>query len=262
MANTPQTSKLVADRLEKSPRHREFITVEHDGRKVQCFIVYPEVKGKAPAAILIHEIFGLSDWMRATADQLAENGYIVIEPDLLSGTGPNGGGSSSYPGLDAVTRAVSGLPAAQVTADLNATFDYLKKLDACNGKISVGGFCWGGGKTFDYAATNKDLQAAFVFYGRPAATSDLTKINCPVYGFYGEMDTNITPSTVRTAADMKTAGKTFEPVTYAGAGHGFMRAGVMDPADNDAYRANKKAAEDSWKRMLDLLAKLNAPAAK
>ncbi|HTB64368.1 MAG TPA: dienelactone hydrolase family protein [Opitutales bacterium] len=257
MGNVPQTSKIVAARLENTPRHREFITVEHDGRKVQCFIVYPEVKGKAPAVMLIHEIFGLSDWMRATADQVAENGCIAIEPDLLSGMGPNGGGTSAYPSLDAITGAVSGLPAKQVTDDLNAVYDYVKKLDACNGNISVAGFCWGGGKAFDYAATNKELKAAFVFYGRANASSDLTKIACPVYGFYGEMDNNITPSVARTTADMKTAGKTYEPVTYAGAGHGFMREGVMDTIANPA---NKTAAEDAWKRWIPLLAKVNAPA--
>src|SRR5438105_15460013 len=81
-------------RLEKSPRHQEYVKVKHDGREVQCFVVYPEVKNKATAVVLIHEIFGLSDWVRSLADELAEAGYIAIAPDLLSGMAPKGGGPS------------------------------------------------------------------------------------------------------------------------------------------------------------------------
>src|SRR5437763_10086887 len=85
-------------RLEKSPRHQEFVKVKHGDREVQSFVVYPEVKDKATAVVVIHEIFGLSDWVRSAADQLAEAGYIAIAPDLLSGMGPKGGGTSDFSG--------------------------------------------------------------------------------------------------------------------------------------------------------------------
>jgi carboxymethylenebutenolidase len=240
-------------RLEKSPRHGEWVTVKHGDREVKCFITYPEVKDKATAVIVIHEIFGLSDWVRGVTDQLAEAGYIAISPDLLSGTAPGGGGTDQLGSGDNVRKAIMSLPADQITADLNAVAEYVKKLPSCNGKLAVGGFCWGGGQTFRYATNNKELKSAFVFYGTaPESEADLARINCPVYGFYGENDNRVNATIPRTTEAMKKAGKTFEPVIYQGAGHGFMRAGE-DPAGNEA---NKKARDDAWKRLKDLLKKI------
>src|SRR5882672_8874672 len=141
-------------RLEKSPRHQEFVKVKHGEREVQAFIVYPEVKDKATAVIVIHEIFGLTDWVRSVADQLAEAGYIAIAPDLLSGMGPKKGGTADFGGEE-VRRAIMTLPADQVTADLNACVEYVSKLPAANGKVAVAGFCWGGGQSFRFATNNK-----------------------------------------------------------------------------------------------------------
>src|SRR6185295_2484097 len=146
-------------RLEKSPRHLEWVKVKHGTREVNCFIAYPEVKDKATAVVVIHEIFGLTDWVRGVTDQLAEAGYIAIAPDLLSGTAPGGGGTAELGGGDAVRKAISSLPADQVTADLNAAMDYVSKLPAANGKVAVGGFCWGGGQSFRFATNNKDVKA-------------------------------------------------------------------------------------------------------
>src|SRR6266481_2294903 len=151
-------------RLEKSPRHLEWVKVKHDNREVNCFIAYPEVKERAPVVLVIHEIFGLSDWVRGVADQLAEAGYIAIAPDLLSGTAPGGGGTAELGGGDAVRKAIASLPPAQVTADLKAAADYVKKLPACNGKVVVAGFYWGGGQAFRFATNENDLEGAFVFY--------------------------------------------------------------------------------------------------
>src|SRR5271155_5939381 len=121
-------------RLDASPRHHEYVPLKHGDRTVQTFVVYPEVKTKAPVVILIHEIFGLSDWAKEMADELAAQGFIVVEPDLLTGAGPNGGGTDAFSGQDQVTRAVSGLNADQVAADLDAAADYGKKLPSANGK--------------------------------------------------------------------------------------------------------------------------------
>ena len=120
-------------------------------------MVYPEVKNKATVVVLIHEIFGLSDWAKEMADELAGQGFIVVAPDLITGLGPNGGDSSSMPDRDAAVKAVSGLDASQVTADLDAAADYGKKLPAANGKVVTVGFCWGGGKSFAFATHRKDL---------------------------------------------------------------------------------------------------------
>ncbi|HEY9232847.1 MAG TPA: alpha/beta fold hydrolase, partial [Blastocatellia bacterium] len=164
-------SMMVQDwakqKLDKSPRHQEWVQVKQGSRTVNAFIVYPEVKKKATAVVVIHEIFGLSDWVRGVADQLAEAGYIAIAPDLLSGMGPQGGGSSEFTDRNAVTQAVMKLPADQVTADLQAVADYVAKLPAANGKVAVAGFCWGGGQSFRFATNRPNLKAAFVFYGPP-----------------------------------------------------------------------------------------------
>ena len=237
--------------LEKSPRHQEWVKLTHGSREVQCFVVYPEVKDKATAIVMIHEIFGLSDWAREMADELAGAGYIVVAPDLLSGLGPNGGGSDAFANQSAVTKAVSMLPPEQVMADLNAAADYAAKIPACNGKVVVAGFCWGGGQAFRFAANNQDVKAAFVFYGPPPNSDDMAKINCPVYGFYGGNDARVTATVPKATEQMKAAGKTYEPVTYDGAGHGFMRAGEAP----DANDANKKARDAAFRRLLDLLKK-------
>ena len=235
-------------RLEASPRHHEYVSLKHGTRTVQAFVVYPEIKSKAPVVILIHEIFGLSDWAREMADELAAEGFIVVAPDLLSGFGPNGGGSSEFANQDAAVKAVSGLDSEILTADLDAAADYGKHLPAANGKLAVTGFCWGGGKSFAFATFRKDLSAAFVFYGPGPA--DVTSITAPVYGFYGGNDARIDATVPGTTAAMKAAGKTYEPVTYEGAGHGFMREGE-DPTNT--VPGNKTAREQGFARLVKLL---------
>ncbi|HEY2169532.1 MAG TPA: dienelactone hydrolase family protein [Candidatus Angelobacter sp.] len=252
-------------KLDKSSRHQEWVDIKHDERTVHAFVVYPETKAKAPVVIVIHEIFGLTDWARSVADQLAANGYIAIAPDLLSGMGPKGGGSSDFSGSD-VGKAISSLNPNQITADLNAVADYAKKIPAANGKIAVAGFCWGGGQSFRFATNRKDLSAAFVFYG--PGPKDVSAITAPVYGFYAGEDARIGATLPDMQAAMKAAGKKYDPVTYEGAGHGFMRAGE-DPAADAAIKAtgddestkkardmaiaNKKAHSEGWERWLQLL---------
>src|SRR5438309_10611688 len=195
-------------RLEKSPRHIEWVKVKSGQRELNSTIAYPEVKDKATAVIVIHEIFGLSDWVRGVTDQFAEAGYIAIAPDLLSGVAPGGGGTAELGGNDAATKAIRTLPPQQVTEDLNAAVDYLKKLPACNGKVVVAGFCWGGMQSFRFATNNKELKAAFVFYGTgPENEQEVTRITCPVYGFYAGNDNRVDSTIAKTSEMMKTAGK-------------------------------------------------------
>jgi len=241
-------------KLEGSRRHGEWVTVTNGVRKVQCWVVYPEVKDKATAVVLIHEIFGLSDWARAAADEAAEAGYIAIAPDLLSGLAPNGGKTSDFAGQSEIGAAIQNLPPDQVKGDLNAAADYVKGLPAANGKIVVAGFCWGGTQSFLYACNRPDLKAAFVFYGGGPTAAGMEKIQCPVYGFYGENDGRITLSVTNTAAQMKTVGKVYEPVVYIGAGHGFMRGGEKEFPN--ATEADKKAQGAAWVRWKELLKKI------
>jgi carboxymethylenebutenolidase len=237
------------ERIEKSPRHREWVTVKHDNRSVDVLVVYPESKEKRPVVLVIHEIFGLSDWAQELADEVAAAGYIAVAPDLLAGMAPNGGRTKDFP-QGAVTEAVSKLNPDQVTADLNASSEYGLKLPSANGKLYVMGFCWGGGQTFRFATNRTDLSAAFVFYGPPPPNDTMSRIKAPVYGFYAGNDARIDASIPDTIAAMKAAGKSYDPVTYDGAGHGFMRAGEAP----DATEPNIKAREESWKRLKSLLA--------
>src|SRR5215510_3666991 len=273
------------EKLAKSPRHSEWVKVKNGTREVNSFVVYPESNKKATAVVVIHEIFGMSDWVQQLTDELAEAGYIAIAPDLLSGMGPNGGGTSSFD-ANGVRQAIGQLPPDQVTADLNAVADYVSKLPAANGKVAVTGYCWGGSQSFRFATNRPSLKAAFVFYGsapgsnaqgQPYAVDKtaLGKIGAPVYGFYAENDMRIDATVPPTSEAMKELKKTYDPVTYAGAGHGFMRGGepnapeppaaaagadeaAVKKAANDLaiYKANRKARDDAWARWKAILVKL------
>ena len=249
-------------RLEKSPRHQEYVKVKHDGREVECFVVYPEVKNKATAVVLIHEIFGLSDWVRLMADEMAEAGYVAIVPDLLSGMAPKGGGTAELGDQNSVVKMISMLPSEQVTADLKAVTGYISKVPAANGKVAVAGFCWGGGQSFRFATNSEYIKAAFVFYGPPPAKEDMIRIRGPVYGFYAGNDARISATIPATKDSMKDADKRYEPQIFEGAGHGFMRAGdAPDPGSGDKkahddWAANRKARNEAWNEMKVLLKKL------
>ena len=204
------------ERLNKSPRHSEWVDLKHGDRTVRTFVVYPEVKTKAPVVLVIHEIFGLTDWAKNLADELAAAGCIAIAPDLLSAPGKD---TSSYPDQGAAIKAISALPAAQVFADLDAAAEYAAKLPAGNGSLAVTGFCWGGGKAFGYANHNSKLKAAYVFYGPgPENAADAKGIACPVYGFYGEDDARIDATIPKTKEIMQGAGKTLRAGDLSGRG--------------------------------------------
>ncbi len=235
-------------RLEKSPRHREWVTIKHDGRAVETFVVYPESKDKTPVILVIHEIFGMTDWVQDVADQFAALGYIAVAPDLLSGMAPNGGRTPDFKSNEVMT-AISHLDPGQITADLNAMADYGLKLPAASKKLFVTGFCWGGGQTFRFATNRPDIAAALVFYGPPPDKDAMVRIKAPVYGFYGGNDARIDATIPDTTDQMKQAAKVYEPVTYEGAGHGFMRAGEAP----DASEANAKARTEAWVRVKDIM---------
>jgi len=239
--------------LESSPRHHEWVAVKQGDRNVDSFVVYPEVKDKALSVLIIHENRGLTDWVRSVADRVAEAGYIAIAPDLLSGMGPSAGRTSDFPDSDSAKEALYKVPQEQIIADLNAVADYAADLAAANGKLAVAGFCWGGRQSFRFASDRKSLESAFVFYGTgPDTMEAVKKISAPVYGFYGGDDARVNKTVPGTAKLMKEAGKVFEPVTYEGAGHAFMRRGEEPkPAE-----ANREAMEKAWDRWLEILGKL------
>lgn len=236
------------ERLNSSPRHGEWVDFKSGDRTIKAFVVYPERKDKAPVVIVISEIFGLTDWVRSLCDELAENGVIAIAPDLHGG--------QKFEDLDGARKATSALPKEQVIADLNATAEYaMTKIPAGNGHLAVCGFCWGGGKTFEYASVNPKLKAAYSFYGVAVDNPEsAAKIMCPIYGFYGENDERVNATISKGEELMKAAGKKYEPVIYKGAGHGFMRSG--EPNNPAVREGDQKARDEAWARWKTLLKQL------
>jgi carboxymethylenebutenolidase len=248
-ASIPPAEEQAKAFLEKSSRHGEYVDVRVPGspQAIRTWVVYPERKDNAPVILVIHEIFGLSDWIRSVADQLAADGYIAVAPDLISGKGPNGGNTDSVSSRDDVVKLVRELKPEEVKASLNAVRDYALKLPAANGKSATVGFCWGGATSFAYATSQPNLNAAIVYYGLAPEIAQLGTIHAPVLGLYGEDDARVDATIDATKAEMKKLGKTYEAEIYKGAGHGFLRA------QSGRDGANQKASDQAWPRMLTFL---------
>lgn len=236
----PPSDKTAKESIDRSPRHGEYAEVPLPGSdvKIKCWVVYPEVRDKAPVVIVIHEIFGMTDWVNSVADAVAAEGFIAIAPDLISGKE----GAAENP-----REAIGKLTDDEVVQRLNAVRDYAIALPAANGKSASIGFCWGGKTSFLYAAAQPKLNAAVVYYGTPPSDAQLAAIAAPVLGNYGENDARVTTTVAGTAATMKALGKTFEYTVYDGAGHGFLRR------QDGQNGANLKAGQQAWAKTIEFL---------
>jgi carboxymethylenebutenolidase len=227
------------------------------------WVDYPQVKEKVPVVLVIHEVFGLTDSTRNTADEIAALGYITIAVDMLSGYGPKDGDADSFEPPLSASNTLTSLNDDAVNSDLNAWADYAAKLPDSNGKFAVVGLSWGGGAAFRYATSTqrKDLKTVCVFYdiGPPAETQhfagappsiSVANISVPVYGFYGSTDTRPFVTLDATRAAMAAAGKAYDPVVYEGADHAFMRVGE-DPGNKNP--ANAVAVKATLARLEKLL---------
>jgi len=245
----PPTEADSRARLESSPRHGEWVTIEAGGGDtVDAWVVYPERSDRAPVVLVVHEIFGLSDWVRATTDQLAAEGYIAVAPDLISGKAPGGKGSRAV-GPDEARALIASLDPAQIVRRLDAVETWATSQPAALPRFAVIGFCWGGGVSFAYAAAQPRLSAAVVYYGTPPSASAMARIKAPVLAFYGGNDARVTMTAGPTAEAMKKLGKSFDYAVYDGAGHAFARA------QDGMAGANRKAIEQAWPRTLAFLKK-------
>lgn len=247
----PPGEEQAKQALETTPRHGEWADVKVPGTKdvIRTWVMYPERKDKAPVVLVICEIYGLSDWLRAVADQLAEDGFIAIAPDLVSGKGPGGGGTESATSRDEVVRWVRELTPAEVTARLNAARAYGLGLPAANGKTATVGFCWGGSQSFAYACAQPELNAAVVYYGTSPDSSALMNLNAPVLGLYGGDDARVNMTIEPAKKVLEARKKTYETEIYEGAGHGFLRA------QSGRDGANLKATMQAWPRTVAFLKK-------
>lgn len=242
----PGEDSAVA-RLNASPRHGEWVTYDAGGGdSVKAWVVYPERHDKAPVVVVIHEIFGLTDWIRSVTDQFAAEGFIAIAPDLLSGKGPGGGGTSSVDRQGAIA-LIQHLSPDEVARRLRAAAAYATALPAARNVVGSVGFCWGGSTSFAFATSFPELKGAAVYYGTPPTEEAMGRIRAPVLGLYGGDDARVT-STVEPARQLMTKlGKTYEPHVFDGAGHGFLR----DQAGRNG--ANLRAAQAAWPRTVEFL---------
>ncbi len=239
----PAGAADAAARLKASPRHAEWATIKTSpADSVIAWVVYPERRDKGPVIIVIHEIFGLSTWVRGVADQLAADGFIAIAPDLL--TMKRSGDLTTEWLADSARAAIRNLQPGDVQRDLDAVARYGMALPAATKKYGVVGYCWGGATSFAHAVHAADLDAAVVYYGSSPAREQLASVRGPVLGLYGGDDARVNATIPAADSTMKALGKTYEPVIYAGAGHGFLR----DQTGKDG--ANMDATKQAWMRTI------------
>ena len=242
----PAGATTVAARVQSSPRHGEWAMIARPGTtdSLRAWVVYPERKDKAPVVIVIHEIFGVSTWIKGVADQLAAEGYIAIAPDLVTGMVPMTPGTDTIPSQAAVA-AVRTLKPADVQRDLQAVADYGMKLPAAQQKFGVVGFCWGGSTSFETAvAANPRLRGAVVYYGTSPKTEALVTIKAPVLGLYGENDARVNTTIAPADSAMKAMKKPFTYSIFTGAGHGFLRQ------QDGQNGANLAATREAWPKTI------------
>lgn len=234
--------------LNESPRHGEWIDIPLEGSDVplRTWAVYPERSDDAPVVIVIHEIYGLTDWIRSVADQLAADGFIALAPDLLSGRGPDGGGTESVETRDEVVEMIRDLSSDEASRRLDAVYAHALEMPASSGRVGTVGYCWGGSTSFGYAVAQPELDAAVVYYGTsPEEEEAYQRISAPVLGLYGGDDQRVNATIPDARETMEELGKTYEVEIYDGAGHGFLRA------QDGQEGANMEATRQAWPRTIE-----------
>jgi carboxymethylenebutenolidase len=232
----------VRARLDASPRHGEWAMVSAGaGDSVRAWIVYPERRDRAPVVVVVHEIFGLTGWVRGVADQLAAEGFIAIAPDLLSGKGVPAGPDGD-PVRDAATAAIRTLDPAAVQRRVDATARYAMALPAALPRYGIVGFCWGGGVSFAHAAHAPNLGASVVYYGVSPSREALANVRAPVLGLYGDNDARVNATIAPADSVLRALGRTYQHQIFPGAGHGFLRQ------QDGQNGANLEAARAAWPR--------------
>ncbi len=245
-ASLPAGATDVKARLAASSRHGEWAKIAWEaGSKdsLMAWVVYPENKKKAPVVVVIHEIFGLSSWVRGVADQLAADGFIAVAPDLLSQK--RGGPSSDELASDSAVKLIRAVTTDEMNKGVAAAGRYGMSLPAAAKKYGVVGYCWGGSASFNHAVFNApELGAAVVYYGTSPKAEAMATVRVPVLGLYGENDQRVNATIPVADSTMKALGRTYEKEVFAGAGHGFLRA------QDGANGANLSATKGAWPRTI------------
>jgi len=234
-----------------SSRHQmEWIKIESAGSSVNSFIVYPDSLSTAPAIIIIHEEFGMTEWMMSFADQLALQKYIAIVPDLLTRKSPGKDTIGEVRNWGDARDKLLSLDQEEIFTTIDIVQNYISGLPSCNGTILIVGLGWGGSQVFHYLLQDDNLEAGLIFYGiAPGKKKKLKQVSTPIYGFYGENDSRVNKTLWSTDKKMKQLDKSFYPVVYEFGGHGFMRSGERP----NANEGNIKARTAAWKRLRTIL---------
>jgi carboxymethylenebutenolidase len=236
-AAIPPNQETAAAALKASTRHQEFVRLKlPSGGEVNTFVVFPERPDKAPVIIVIHEIFGATEWVNSVADQFAAQGFIALAPDMVTGIEGN------------PTATVRALTKDQIVERLNVVRDYALKIPAATGKIGSVGFCWGGSASWVYATAQPALDAAVVYYGTAPSNEELAGVKAPILGLFGENDARVDVTVEPAKKELDRLGRSFEYKMLAGAGHGFLRA-------QTATEANLQAAKTAWPMTIDFFRK-------
>ena len=275
-AGLPPSNLSAAARLAASPRHGEWVKIALEpgsADSLMAWVVYPAARQKAPVVVVVHEIFGLSTWVRGLADQAAADGFIAIAPDFLSRV--RGGPTSvELPG-DSARRLIGGVNSTERNRVIVAAANWAMTQPAATQKYAVIGYCWGGQTTFMHAIHGgvTGFSGGVAFYGlpyvsggRPATATEpavpgtlvpdsLAKIRVPVMLLNGSKDARISAAMPALDSMMKAMGKTYTGMNYEGAVHGFLRAQDDPKATRDEAeeQANLAAAKDAWPRTVAFL---------
>lgn len=240
--NIPASGTTAAERIQKSPRHAEWVAIKVNATdSVMAWVVYPERKDKAPVVVAIHENTGINTWTRSVADQLAADGFIGIAPDLT--TMFRTGDLKVDPSADEGRVAIQKVTPELRNAMIDAVAKYGMALPSAQPKYGIVGFCWGGATSFLHATHAPGLGASVVYYGNTPTEAQMSAIKAPVLGLYGGNDARITGAVPGTDSTMKKLGKSYEYHVFEGAGHGFLRA-------QDGTPANAKAAQEAWPKTI------------
>src|SRR5688572_29053878 len=238
-AGLPAGATDVATRLAASTRHAEWAMVRvGNDDSVRAWVVYPERRTNAPVVIVVHEIFGLSTWIRGVADQLAADGFIAVAPDFL--TGHTGAFHPDSLPVDSARALIRRLDADQIQRRIDATARWAMALPAATPRYGIVGFCWGGSVVFNHAVHSPALGAGVAYYGAAPEPGRLTTIRAPVLGLYGENDARVNATIAPTDSAMRVMGKTYQAQIFPGAGHGFLRQ------QDAASGANLEATRRAW----------------
>jgi carboxymethylenebutenolidase len=265
----PASNNNAAARLAATPRHAEWVKVAWEpgsSDSLMAWVVYPSTsRAKTPVVVVVHEIFGLSTWVRGVADQVAAEGFIAVAPDLLSRV--RGGPTTDELSGDSARKIIQGVNSTERNKGIAAVARWAMSQPSAAPRYAVIGYCWGGQTVFQHAVNGgvNGFSGGVAFYGLPYMNGtvpngdSLAKIKAPVMLLNGSKDARIASAMPALDSAMKALKKNYSGTNYEGAVHGFLRAQddpkTTAPRDTTEEAANLAATKDAWPKTVAFLKK-------